>query len=572
MSSRTPGLFQRGAKYWLRIVAPKDLAAAFYGGKKFAFEGTLGTSDPAVAKVAAAAKRAEMEAAFLQQRRQLAPPKLSSVGPELRACIVDTLLAQEVARDAAQRLDKTGSTRVHADVSVAYANDDGTLPERPPVMPVSVLKPLDSKTVANRALFNKRRQEVVRAALAAGNLEVMLPLVKPITDRLGLAVDYETADGVQLLQDALAAYMRSRDVAVERDEGKVVPTPAMPSCEALVASATAEPEKQEHLSDIMADWLAIKTRTRPATKITQRALNLMAEAGVDVPLQELNRQHGATLRAHLFAKKIKGQSVKNLIAPLQALLNVAVDAGKLKANPWAGLKIDTSDSTQRLPWRLEDLKLLAAANAKQTDVGRWLFPLGLYTAARIGELAQSELSDIQQVDGVPCIEIHERESEGHEKRSVKSKAGTRLIPVSQHLIDLGFLDHVAARRAAGDRFLFPAFIQKGKRLPSELAGAYFRRLREDAGVVIDDRWTFHSLRHNGRSTLAAAGVNDQIIDKLVGHESGTVQGRYTHATTATLAAAVAKIDWSTLGTLISSESGTSEAAASETSAITSDAE
>lgn len=77
MSSRTPGLFQRGAKYWLRIVAPTDLKAAFYGGKKFAFEGTLGTSDPAVAKVAAIAKRAEMEATFLQQRRQLAPPKLS---------------------------------------------------------------------------------------------------------------------------------------------------------------------------------------------------------------------------------------------------------------------------------------------------------------------------------------------------------------------------------------------------------------------------------------------------------------------------------------------------------------
>jgi hypothetical protein len=46
--------------------------------------------------------------------------------------------------------------------------------------------------------------------------------------------------------------------------------------------------------------------------------------------------------------------------------------------------------------------------------------------------------------------------------------------------------------------------------------------------------------------LAAAHVNDQIIDKLIGHESGTVQGRYTHATTATLAEAVAKLDWTAL--------------------------
>ena len=284
----------------------------------------------------------------------------------------------------------------------------------------------------------------------------------------------------------------------------------------------------------------------------------MIEAGVDVPLKDLDRGHGALLRAHLVAKGLKGQSVKNLIAPLQSLLNVAVDAGKLKTNPWTGLKIDTTDSTQRLPWRLEDLEKLVATNNSRQDAGRWLLPLGLCTSARIGELAQCELSDIQLIDGVWCLEIHERIAEGHAKRTVKTKAGTRLIPISQHLLDLGFLAHVEARRAAGERFLFPAFIQNGKRLPSELAGAYFRRLREDAGVAIDERWTFHSLRHNGRSMLAAAGVNDQIIDKLVGHESGTVQGRYTHATTATLAAAVAKLDWSGLGLLASTDHSPSQ--------------
>ena len=42
MSLRTPGLFQRGARFWLRIVAPKELSAPFYDGKKFAFEGRDG--------------------------------------------------------------------------------------------------------------------------------------------------------------------------------------------------------------------------------------------------------------------------------------------------------------------------------------------------------------------------------------------------------------------------------------------------------------------------------------------------------------------------------------------------
>lgn len=537
--------------WWLRVIAPLDLQAPFYGGKRIAFNGSLGTSDPQVARVSAAAKRADLEAQFLRQRRELSPPKLASVAPEVRSLIVGTLLEAEASEDAAQRLHKDATTRFYSPATAAYQLADGSLPARPEAPPVGSLRPLAPSTVAARAAFNLRRREVVRAALASGNLEVVIPLVQPIVKRLGLAIDYETADGVQLLHECLAAYSSAREIAVQRDQGLVVPTPPKPASSLETAQMTPNAsgmvEAPAHLKDIKADWLAIKARARPAIKITDRALNLLAEAGVDVPLSELDRTHGAKLRAHLVATGIKGQSVKNLIAPLQALLNVAVDAGKLKANPWAGLKIDTSDSTTRLPWRTEDLKKLVETNNARSDAGRWLLPLGLYTSARIGELAQLELTDIKQIDGVWCIEVHDRRTEGHQNRTVKTKAGERLIPIHQHLIDLRFLEYVESARKAGGRFVFPKFVQRGKRRPGDLAGLDFLKLREGAGVELDERFTFHSLRHNGRSMLAAAGINEQIIDKLVGHESGTVQGRYTHADTATLAAAVAKLDWTTLG-------------------------
>lgn len=537
--------------WWLRVIAPLDLQAPFYGGKRIAFNGSLGTSDPQVARVSAAAKRADLEAQFLRQRRELSPPKLASIAPEVRSLIVGTLLEAEASEDAAQRLHKDATTRFYSPATAVYQLEDGSLPARPEAPPVGSLRPLAPSTVAARAAFNLRRREVVRAALASGNLEVVILLVQPIVKRLGLAIDYETADGVQLLHECLAAYSSAREIAVQRDQGLVVPTPPKPASSPETAQMTPNAsgmvEAAAHLKDIKADWLAIKARARPAIKITDRALNLLAEAGVDVPLSELDRTHGAKLRAHLVATGIKGQSVKNLIAPLQALLNVAVDAGKLKANPWAGLKIDTSDSTTRLPWRTEDLKKLVETNNARSDAGRWLLPLGLYTSARIGELAQLELTDIKQIDGVWCIEVHDRRTEGHQNRTVKTKAGERLIPIHQHLIDLRFLEFVESARKAGGRFVFPKFVQRGKRRPGDLAGLDFLKLREGAGVELDERFTFHSLRHNGRSMLAAAGINEQIIDKLVGHESGTVQGRYTHADTATLAAAVAKLDWTTLG-------------------------
>lgn len=551
MASKIPGLFQRGGMWWLRVVAPLELQTPFYGGKRIAHSSSLGTSDPQEARVRAAAKRAELEAQFLRQRRELAPPKLAAIAPEVRRCIVAALLHAETAEDAAQRMNKGRSSSVYGPVVVAYELADGTLPERPAAPPVSPLAPLAPEVVAARAAFNERRRETVRAALASGNLEVMIPIVQPIVRRLGLAIDYMTPDGAQLLQECLAAYSSARNTAVHRDEGQVVPTPPAPVLPAEVKQHAQElqarPKAPLRLKDIEADWLALKTRTRPAVKITERALRLLTEAGADVPLSELDRTHGAKLRAHLVAKGIKGQSVKNLIGPLQALLNVAVDAGKLTVNPWAGLKIDTSDSTKRLPWRTEDLKKLVATNNARDDLGRWLLPLGLYTSARIGELAQLELADIKQIDGVWCIEVHDRRTEGHLNRTVKTKAGERSIPIHQHLIDLGFLEFVEASKKAAERFVFPKFIQKGKRRPGDLAGLDFLKLRESANVDLDERFTFHSLRHNGRSMLAAAGVNEQIIDKLVGHESGTVQGRYTHADVATLAAAVAKLDWAALG-------------------------
>ncbi|WP_440534255.1 tyrosine-type recombinase/integrase [Variovorax sp. YR566] len=509
----------------------------------------MGTSDPQEARVRAAAKRAELEAQFLRQRREQSPPKLASLAPEVRQCIVGTLLADEAAKDAKQRMLKDKTVRVYSPVSFVYELADGSLPEHPAAPPVPLLRPLPPATVAARAALNQQRQEIVREALASGNLEVMIPIVQPIVSRLGLAIDYETADGALLLQECLAAYSNAREIAVQRDKGLVVPTPP-PAVSPEIVKASDVPGTVNtalHLKDIKADWLALKTRTRPAIKITERSLKLLAEAGVDVPLSELDRTHGAKLRAHLVAKGIKGQSVKNLIGPLQALLNVAVDAGKLTVNPWSGLKIDTSDSTKRLPWRMEDLKKLVATNNARADAGRWLLPLGLYTSARIGELAQLELTDIKQIDDVWCIEVHDRRTEGHQNRTVKTKAGERLIPIHQHLIDLGFLRFVETAKEARERFVFPKFIQRGKRRPGDLAGLDFLKLREAAGVELDERFTFHSLRHNGRSMLASAGVNEQIIDKLVGHESGTVQGRYTHADTATLAASIAKLDWALLG-------------------------
>ena len=43
-----------------------------------------------------------------------------------------------------------------------------------------------------------------------------------------------------------------------------------------------------------------------------------------------------------------------------------------------------------------------------------------------------------------------------------------------------------------------------------------------------DRIRFHSLRHSFASNLAAAGVDDRIVDKLMGHTTEAMRRRHQH--------------------------------------------
>ena len=55
------------------------------------------------------------------------------------------------------------------------------------------------------------------------------------------------------------------------------------------------------------------------------------------------------------------------------------------------------------------------------------------------------------------------------------------------------------------------------------------------------------MRQNTLAPARSIRINESVIDKLIGHESGGVQSRYAHAAMPTLVIAVARLDWSPLG-------------------------
>jgi integrase len=99
------------------------------------------------------------------------------------------------------------------------------------------------------------------------------------------------------------------------------------------------------------------------------------------------------------------------------------------------------------PKRVFDPSNLAGIHTLHT---KWAALIGLFTGARVGEIAQLYLSDFIEEDGIPCIRIA-TDSDG---QSLKTEASRRLVPIHPALIELGLLERVKELRQQGEEGLF----------------------------------------------------------------------------------------------------------------------
>jgi integrase len=208
----------------------------------------------------------------------------------------------------------------------------------------------------------------------------------------------------------------------------------------------------------------------------------------------------------------------------------------MPSNPWAGLSFKVEGSDRRRPFTREELQTIFAGplfdayaipdGAKTAGAAAyWLPLLGLFSGARVGELAQLEVRDVRLHDGVHVLAIHE-EAEGS---TLKTAASVRLVPIHSALVALGFLDYVAAMKKAREPKLWPTLHRGGRRSPGEVFTEAFRAYLDGRGITAK-LLTFHSLRHVVRSALVAAEATEPVIDSLLGHAQGGSTGRrnYTH--------------------------------------------
>lgn len=264
----------------------------------------------------------------------------------------------------------------------------------------------------------------------------------------------------------------------------------------------------------------------------------------------------ADLQGHVDRRAKKGLSPvtsKKEIASFRACWNWAVHGGLLKgAFPNRGLRfpkeeekepfrtfteIETAiaiespdDERREALWealyltRSEIEELLEYMRTHGTQP--WVYPMvvfAAYTGARRSEMMRALTTDLDLTGGVVTI---------RERKRVKGKRSNRLAPITPKLAKV-LRKWLAVKPVSPYLFCqaqHVAFSRTKREGPTPITATeaydHFKR------TVDGSKWEvlrgYHVLRHSFISALASQGVDQRVIDEVVGHQSEEQRKRYRH--------------------------------------------
>lgn len=544
------GVYRRpGSTRWqLRIKAPSDLLHLYPSG--WACRVSLDTSDLREANAKAKKVWDQWSERFKEQRREQNPQRADQITPEFAQVLAQRVSARLLASDETLRTDpevaRTLLMALREAVPSRLTINRPALPAwaADPIDPLEGL-PEDLAEELQQLNANMDQQAAVQAALQ--RIRTVLPLAQAEARKLGRSFDENTPGAREALRESLKAYRKAWQGIRQRDLGEVVETPAP------AALPNPAAKKARKLRDVFDRWKAKTARSRDATQAMERALVQFEERTGNPPLEAITRDMGDDFRAWLQTLDLSSKTAHDRITAVKTLLKYACDELEwLSRQPWKGIDIDHRTENPRHPWTADEMKAFFGLPLFQRyelpeitfrnggDAAYWIPILGLYTGARVGELAQLRVQDIQSTEFGPFISITE-EAEG---ATVKTAAGIRQVPVHPELVRLGFMEYVEAMQKAGNAALWPAYkLRKGK--PGGYFSDWVNPFHKEA-TGNPKAPVFHELRHTVRTALHRARIDPHTIDLIVGHKNGAltkVQKGYTHMHEEDLVAAIRTLNF-----------------------------
>jgi integrase len=262
------------------------------------------------------------------------------------------------------------------------------------------------------------------------------------------------------------------------------------------------------------------------------------------------------LQGHVDRRRKKGVSavtLKKEMATVRACWNWSVHGGVLKGVfPGKGLRFPKEEEKE--PFRtFAEIEAIIAAEKPDDDRREmlwealyltrpeieefllyvrqhgtlpWVYPMmafAAYTGARRSEMLRALRTDVDLAGGMVIL---------REKKRVKGRRSTRTAPVTPKLTE-ALRDWLAVRPESPFLFCQSQRVTRSKTkregptaVTKDEAHDHFKR------TVADSKWQvlrgYHVLRHSFISALASQGVDQRVIDEVVGHQSEEQRKRYRH--------------------------------------------
>lgn len=259
-------------------------------------------------------------------------------------------------------------------------------------------------------------------------------------------------------------------------------------------------------------YLSEKSRSDDAIVGVRRTLGWYMDVTEKAGLPPDSKQAATLFKKWLQERDIIPRTVNIHLGRVSQFLRWATAHGYVSGDPVGAVKLPPNNDKKAQSEQREAVPIAAlrsflgtGAGDVQLDDRAWLPWILAYTGARINEIASLYVDNIQQdkASGVWFIEIDTK----YPGQAIKNPESRRRVPIHQHLLDLGLLDHVNALREAGvpRLFKFWSIVRPGKH-----AGAWLRPLlKHDA----------HSIRHRVATDLANAGLDEPVVNRLLGHSA-----------------------------------------------------
>jgi integrase len=248
-----------------------------------------------------------------------------------------------------------------------------------------------------------------------------------------------------------------------------------------------------------------------------------------LPSNIYKKYSGKTIQQILELSDIQPMSTTSInkhIMRLNALLGYAVKEGIVTTNYCHGMMLSDKRRADELRkvYDIADLKLIVSRLTYDPDKPEryWIPVIAMYSGMRLDEICQLYVEDVQQIDGVWCLNINDEKD-----KKLKNISSKRVVPVHPFLISNRFIQYVESMMKYGVPRLWMNLTWREADGYSNSIGNWYRRFNREH-ISEDKSKVFHSFRHTFTDTLKQAGVLETVIAELVGHSSNgsMTMGRY----------------------------------------------